>query len=251
MAKTKLDFVPSNPLRKERKIMVRFPRRSLKKVRQLMTKYEVKSMQALFDSLVIGGLVFRRAEIIEFIRKHRPEYERIHKLHNLAKIGKAEKPEVLDMYGINMAMYNADHVAFKGYIVEENIKQQWVWSILFEDGFAAEEAVIVDLVKRHVKLNISSRKKAIARLSNDEYIRVLPEHDAAQILDQMTLEYDNRQFDDSLAGVIEAKLNLKQKEEEQQEEDILEKDLNDKIRNLRMSRSRRVKDISKPKLDLE
>ena len=247
----KSDFIAKNKLRKERRIMVRFPRRSLQKVRNLIVKYELKGMQDLFDSLVVGGLVFRRSEIIDFIREHRPKYEELHKLNNLSRLGKAKKPEQLEMYGINMVMYNHDHTAFKNYIIEENIKQQWVWTILFEDGFAAEAPPIVALVQRQSKLEITSRKKAVARLANDEYIRVLPTSEAEFILNQLTTEYDNREFDDSLEEVIKAKIALKEAEEAKEEEDLLEKDFDNKIINLRRSRAQKINEISKPKLDLE
>lgn len=251
MAKTIPDFVKNNSIRKEKKIMVRIPERSMPQIKKLMQQYEIKGIQGLFDILIISGVVFRRSEIIEFIRSHKQRYLNVYKQQNLARMGKAKKIVPEKMYGVNLFMYASDFRAFKEYIIEENIKQQWVWSILFEDGFAKEEPCIIDLVNRANKLNISGRKKAIARLANDEYVSVLPEELANKILDQLTEEYDESKFDDSIEAAIESRLKLAEKEKEAQEEIEIDMELANKIRALRAGRSMKIAHIIKPVLDSE
>lgn len=251
MPLSKQDFVRNNSIRKEKKIMVRVPEKFMPTIKKLMQKYELKGIQALFDILVISGLVFRRAEIVEFVRANKNKYLETYKQQCLSRIGKAPKVEVEKMYGVNLFMYASDFRAFKEYIIEENIKQQWVWNILFADGFAQEESCVIDLINRSKELNISERKKAIARLSKDEYVSVLPEDIAGKILDQLTEEYDERIFDDSIEAAIESRLKLKEKEQEEQEEAELDLDLKNKISALRTSRNKAMNNISKPMLDKE
>jgi hypothetical protein len=251
MAKTKPDFVRNNSVRKEKRIMVRIPERSMIQIKKLMNQYQLKGIQALFDILIISGIVFRRVEIIEFIRSHKEKYLEVYKQQNLARMGLAEKIEPEKMYGVNMFMYTSDFVAFKNYVIEENIKQQWVWSILFEDGFSKEEPCIIDLINRSKQLDISGRKKAIARLSKDEYVSVLSPDVANKILDQLTEEYDESKFDDSIEAAIESRLKLKEKEKEAEEEAEIDMELTNKIREVRLSRGRQMSNISKPVLDNE
>ncbi len=238
-------------LRKERKVMIRIPEHFMPQIKTLFTKYELKGIQYLFDILIVGGIVFRRKEIIQFIRDNKQKYKDLNTQYNLSKLGVVDKIKSPKMYGVNVAMYNADHRAFKDYILEENIKQQWIWEILFVDGFNNEEKCVIDLIERSKALKLSSRKKAIARLSNDEYITALPTQEANRILNQLTTEYDERSFDDSIEQAIESRLQLRAKELAKKEDKELDDGLNKKIMSLRMSRAKQMQDISKPNLDID
>lgn len=241
---------PRKEVKKQKKIMVRFPKRSLKKVRTLINEQELKGIQALFDILVISGVVFRRGEIIDFIRENVPKYQERNKQVNLAKFGKVEKPPKIPMYGVTLAMYTADYVAFKNFVVEENIKQQWIFNILFEDGFANEEKCIMDLIERSKKLDISNRKKAIARLANDEYIIALAPEEANVILEQMTDEYDSKKFDDSLEEEIKSKIELQEillRENIKDEDDEEDFEFSQKLKSIRKNREQQIKNLIKPK----
>ena len=249
----KHDFTKvTNPeLRKEKKVMIRIPRRAMPTIKKLFIDHEIKGMQFLFDALIVSGICFRRAEILEFVREHVPRYKAESVQRNLAKFGKAEPLPKIDMYGCNMTMYHADHQALKHYVQEENIKQQWLWGILFEDGFAKEEKCIIDIIDRAKSLKLSSRKKAIARLSNDEYVVALPPNVAQGMLDQLTSEYDQRIFDPSIEAAIESKLQLTEKQKAEKEDDELEDDLSKKIASLRKHRAAEMTKLSKPDLEID
>lgn len=242
----------TNPdFRKQKKIMVRIPKSEMPKLKKLLKKYEIKGIQYLFDMLVIGGICFRRPEILKFVREHVPKYKEETIQRNLARLGKAEKLPKIPMHGYTASMYLSDNKVFHEYIIEENIKQQWLWNILFLDGFVAEEKCIIDLIERAKTLKISSRKKAIARLSEDEYVTTLPPNEAQRLLDQLTQEYDTKTFDKSLEAVIESKLELDEQLRAQREEEELDFELNKKIHNLRQSRSAKINHIVKPDLNVD
>ena len=246
MGKGKKEF-KKRSLTKDKKVMVRFPRRSLKIIKKKIQEHELKSMQELFDCMIISGIVFRKKEILEFVRENVPKYQKISAQEKLSRLGKAEKPPKIDMYGVNMTMYNNDYLAFKNYIVEENIQQQWLWNILFEDGFSMDEPCIIDLVERAKKLEINSRKKAIARLTNDEYITTLSTVEADKILEKITEEYDNKKFDASLEAIIESKIELEKSVKNLEDEEDLDSELAKKMENLRRSRGVKIQHLTKPK----
>lgn len=242
--------VTSPNLRKQKKVMLRVPEDVMPTIKKLMIKYDIKGMQYLFDMLVVSGICFRREEILKFVRKQIPKYKEENTKRNLAKLKKKKMPKK-KMYGYVASMYTSDNKTFHEYILEENIKQQWLWNALFVDGFAAEEKCIIDLVKRAKTLNLSSRKKAIARLSDDEYITTMPLEDARALLDKITKEYDQKIFDDSIESLVEAKLQIKAKQKAREEEDELEAALHEKISAIRKNRNKQIKKIIEPDLNID
>lgn len=235
-------------IRKERQVMFRLPKDKMDELKKLINKYELSSMQELFDYLIVSGIVFRKPEILDFIRKYKKKYKKRSRQERLSRLKKAKRPNMpktTDLYSRNVHMYHEDYKAFKDYIIEENIAQQWVFNILFIDGFLKEEPAIINLITRARDLEINKRKKAVARLSNDEFVSALSEYDANLIMEKLTEEYDKKEFDPEIQEFISNVLNNKIKEETNDNE--LNTRLEAKLTRLRQSRARSINIITAPR----
>lgn len=233
-------------IRKRKKVMFRIPKESYKQIQKQMNAMDIRGVQELFDYLVISGIVFRKPEVIELIRNNRTKYEEKRKQERLSRLKLAEKPEKVEMFERNVYMYHEDHVAFKDYVIEENITQQNIFNILFIDGFLTKEPSIISLIERAKELEVRSRKQNIARLSNDEYVKSLPLNDASLILDKLTEEYDKREFDPDLQKLV-AEILTSEKSEDEISDDEVERALEEKLKRVRMSRAALINQIAKPR----
>ncbi len=236
-------------LRKDVRLSVRIPKEKYSRLKELFSKHGLRGIQELFDVLVVSGIVFRNAEVIEFVRAGKQKEKDRFSEQSKAKFGWITSDDTLpkaDSVDARCLMYTQDYKAFCDYIIEENIKKQWVWNILLVDGFLAEPPFMIELINKWKSLHITARKKAVVRLANDEYITTLSPADAEKILDEATREYDNRVFDASIEAMIEEKLKIKEKEEEEAEEQELDDALNKKMESLRRSRQAEVDFIVKP-----
>lgn len=233
-------------IKKEKKLTVRFPKDKVDEIKSLCKENGLKGIQELFDVLIVSGLVFRNAKVIEYVREKKQEEKERYRIESMGKLGWSEPVDKQNTWETKCFMYNQDHKAFCDYLIEENIKKQWVWNILLVKGFLAQEPFIIDLINKWKDLKISARKKAVVRLSSDEYITVLPRDDANKILEEATKDYDNRVFDSSIEDMIKERLRSQQKEDQEEEDAELESELNKKIETLRKSRQAEVDFLVKP-----
>lgn len=246
MPKGKHEFrLAESRVRKSKKVMIRFPKNRLADLDKAINDLDLKGIQDAFDSLIVSGIVFRDAKIIEFVDKNRKKYDDIRIQDKLSRLGKAEKPKRPEMYGRNCVMYTKDHKAFKDYIIEKNITQQDVFNILFIDGLADRSEGILAHLKKCRDLEINKRKKAVARLSNDKYVAALPEDDCSVILKKLTEEYDERDFDESIQEfLIKTEEEMREKLDE---DELLNKELQDKMKRLRRARSGKISSLAQPR----
>lgn len=208
----------------------------------LLKKYNLKSFQALYDYLIVSGVVYLKKDILEVVRSRVPEYNERYKQAKLARLGKAEKVD-REVKHVVCMMYDRDFNSLQNFCIEEQIKKFWVIEILFEE-FWKENPIILDHIATCQRLNVTERKKQISRLLNDEYIVVLPEREAEEILDRLTEKYDKRDY----GGLIQEELEAikKRAELKRTEEEVVEDEFNKKLKNLRMSRTRAVNAIAEP-----
>jgi hypothetical protein len=224
-------------IKKSRKINVKLPEERYSALKAKIKEHGLTGLQALFDAVIVGGVVMRRPESIDLIRKHKHKYKEIFKQESLARLGKVEAPIRAKERIVPCFMYNQDFKALNDFVIEENIKRQWIFMCLFIDSFLdGDEEGIKTLIKRHKDLSVGKRKAAIARLSNDKFIKTLPMEDAESILVQMTKEYDEKKFDASLSELINFSIEAKKKAQEKNEEAEEDEEFNRKIRSIEFSK---------------
>lgn len=233
----------SEQLRKSKKLLCKIPKDIKEKIdNELMEKYSVNSYQAIFDYLVISGVVYFNREIIGLIDDNISEFIERDKLAKLARLKKCDPPEYPDYHSNTFHMYPKDFKGFKDFVIEKNYSQQWVFEILFRE-FAKENPIIVDFLKRGKDLDVRKRKKQVARLSEDEWVKRLSEDDSKIILAQLTENYDNNKFSEHLQAEIDKFLETAQTEADEglDEEEI---EFLKRLESSRMSRSFSIRKIS-------
>lgn len=227
------EFSLNSGPKKNKKIHFRVPLSKVDALREKIKANGLRGTQHFFDALIISGIVMRRPEAIELIRKYKPKYKEIFKQESLHRLKGTPKPEQEDGLFITVFMYKQDFMALNDFVVEENIKRQWVFNILFIDSFLDnEEEGVMKLIERYKSLKISKRKAAIARLANDKYVDTLDKDDAEMILEQMTKEYDEKIFDASLESMIKFSIETKEKARLKNAESEEEELFNAKVREL-------------------
>lgn len=217
-------------------------------IEKLIKKLELRGYQVLFDYLVVSGVVFLKREIIEIINEHADFYRERSKKASLARL-KKEKTDHPEMKQVIVTMYQQDMDALNRFCVEQNLKKYWIFEILMRE-FAKENPVLLAHIDNCKKLNIATRKKQLARLGKEEYIKVLSPIDAESILERNTENYDKAKFSKLLQQEINdilARSNkaLFQFKVEEKQEDILEA----KIRSLRKERIAAEAEITEPVID--
>lgn len=226
---------------------MKLPVATYKKIKdELLDKYDIKGFQTLYDYLIISGIVYLKKDIVELVRIRVPEYTARYKQAKLARLGKAAKPELGDIQHVVCMMYDRDVDSFNKFCIEENIKKFWIIDILM-DEFSKENPLLIEHIKTCQKLNITERKKQVSRLLNDEYIVVLPERDANEILEMLTNKYDNMEY----GGLLQQEIHdaLKLAENKQTEEEEVEDVFASKLHRLRQARARAVQAITEPVID--
>lgn len=246
------EFKINSGLKKNKKIHIKLPADKFEALRAKVKGTKLKGMQYFFDAVIVGGVVMRRPEAIELIRKYKQKYKDIFVQQSLARLGKVEKPQIPKQHTIACFLYSQDYKALSDFTIEENIKRQWIFNCLFIDAFLEnDEPAIYSLIDRHIALDIGKRKAAVARLANDKFIHTLDEVDAEAILDQMTKEYDNKKFDASLEELIKFSIQAKNKNLEKNEEAEEDEAFMNKIRSLEVSQAASITQIIKPKQDID
>ena len=213
MSKAKQDFYKNSTLRKSKKVIVRFAKHKNLAIREAIKKHQLKGFQEAFDILVVSGIIFRKPEIINFLRNNSQKYKDYYKQERVARLKKTQF-ERCELRSIVVWMYESDLLALNHFTIEENLKKQWIFRILLEDGLIEEHPDIIELIKNNKELKIASRKKSIARLSNDEYINRLNEEESTIILSKLTEEYDDKKFNIEIDDIIKAKTDLDEIEAE-------------------------------------
>lgn len=211
----------------------------------LLTKYGIKSFQALYDYLIVSGLTYLKKDIVDLARSRIPEYTERYKRHNLAKLGKGPPEPAVEMKTLTVFMYDRDYEAFNKFVIEEKTaKKFWLVQILMEE-FVAENPIIINHIKDCQKHKVTERKQQVSRLINDEYILILGEREADELLERMTERYDNRQFDSTIITAEIDKI-AKAAKKKHYEEVEAEEDFNEKLKSIRFKRTQKVQALIEP-----
>lgn len=228
---------------KSKKMIAKIPREILDKIRnEVMPKYGMKSLQEIFDYIIVSGIVYLDSAVVKYVDERIGPYRERFKEIQLARL-KREKVEMPDYHKTNFMMFPSEYDMFCKFLVEKNYKQQWVYEIIFH-GFAEEEPILIKLITKGQRNNVRERKKTVARIANDEWVVALPGDEAAQILEQLTEKYENRKFDQSIQGdidrfIIEAKAKLEEDEE-------IDLEINRKAREAKNARAALARTVTQP-----
>lgn len=229
----------SSSIKKTSREIVRFDKTKLPLLKKLLIKYKLQGFQQLFDYVVISGIVFRRPEILSLVRENVDKYKKYFNEERMARLKGVDFQRVILHQNVGK-LYPNDQIALNEFVVEENVRKQWLFRILIEDGFLMEHSSVIDLIKKSQDADITKRKKTIARLLDDKYIQRLSLEDSNVILEKLTEEYDKNIFDDSFESVLKFKTELNETLASQQEEEEFEKEFEKKLANLRKSRAREI-----------
>lgn len=226
---------------------MKIPVKTYEKIKnELLKKYDIKGFQALFDYLVVSGVVYLKKDVIEIIRSRKQEYIERYRQEKLSKFGRAPKPIVEPVKQIVCMMYEKDAFALNNFVIEEkDIKKFWIFEILM-DEFAKENPVLIEHIKNCQKLKVNERKKQLSRLMNDEYVIVLHPKDQETILDMLTKKYDEREQGLLQHEVLEA---LSEEEKKDMEENDFDAAFASRITRLRNARAAAREGILKPVID--
>jgi hypothetical protein len=201
--------------------------------RSLFEEFKIEGFQQLFDFLVVSGLIYFKREIIELIDENSGKLKERKKNVN----GEGRKTTLLTFH-----MYPSDSAALDRFLIEKDIRKFWVTEILFK-AFSEKNKSVIDHIKQCQELDVTNRKKQIVRLLNDEYIDVLPENDAEQLLVSFTEKYDKREFGENLQEEV---LKFLSKRAVREEKEVEEKEsFDDKMERIRQAR-KRLENIIEP-----
>lgn len=168
----------------------------MKKVKELLPVYNIKSFQALFEYLIVSGAVYLKRDIIQLIRDRTVEVRKKYTEMNLKKFKKEHTKETPKIK-LNPSMYERDYEAFAKFVIEENTKKYWVIEILLEE-FSKENPIIIDHIKQCQSLNVLERRKQVDRVADQQYVYLLDHVEASKILDRNTKKYDKKEFKEHL-----------------------------------------------------
>lgn len=232
-------------LRKNKKQIVKIPVEVNKKIKEeLLEKYGLKSYQALFDYLVVSGVVFLRPEVIKIVDDNIQEYIERDKKAKLSRFGKIEAPEFPEYCTPKtFQMYLKDFKTFSDFAIERNYAKQWIMEILFSE-FSKENEDLIALISKAQKLNVRKRKKQVARLLDDEWITCFSPEESKEMLAQFTENYESGNLDSLIQEEI-YKLNVRKRERESEEEE--EAQFQKKMENLRSARHKRAGHLMTPR----
>ncbi len=240
------DFVkPTGPLKKGKREIVRYDKEKKPLIYAMFKKYNLSGFQQFFDYTIISGVIYQRPEILELVRNSVDKYKKYFNEERMARLkGTPFKRVVLAQ--IVAQLYQNDQEALNRFVIEMNIRKQWLFRIMLEDGLVAESPAVIDLIKRCQDANITERKKTVARLLDDKYVSRLSIEDSDAILSKLTEEYDNQIFDDTFEALMKFKTDLNEKLASQKEEEEFDKEFEERLQNLRKSRARNANVLLEP-----
>lgn len=228
--------------KKDKRVMIRLPQKQYEKIVPLMEKYEIKTFQELYDLLVVSGICLREPVVLDYVTKHVGKYEEESRKKRMDSLnGKKAKKE--KTHAQNCTMYSSDKLALDNYVTDKNIKKSWLFKVLLCDAFISEDEKIIEYIQRLKEKDVISRKKQIARLSNDNYVETIDEETSFDILKKMTENYDKRRFSEDIQEDIIQILTGQDKKERQEEEE-LEDEFQKKLKYIRQKRTKAVNKIA-------
>lgn len=246
---TKHEFVreTTEHLRKSKRENIRIPEENYKDVRLALNDLNL-TFQKIYDYCVVGGLVMRRPEMIEFIRKHVDKYRKRSAEERVTRFkGKKEVKFKDTCHNIWVMAYDYDFKAFNDYIIEENIRKSWVFDCLIFDGLLVRDPVFLEMIERNKSMGVNKRKQAVARLSKDPFVSTLTDVESEKLMDLFTKEYDQKKYDQSLYPEHVAK-NIDW--EESDEDKALDEELNALFQKRRVAHNR-INKLLEPVDDVE
>lgn len=229
---------------KTKRVSAKIPKDLWKKIGPLKKKYNIKSNQAIFDYLVVSGVIYFDRPIIELIDSELGFFIERNTQMQLSKLGKCDPPEMPETHFTNFLLYPKDLKALNDFCIEKNSAKQWIFEILFR-AFVEEREEVISLILKNQGLKVRERKKQIARLAEDKWVKILPADDQKAILDKLTRSYEERSFDTSLQSEIDE--IIRKKAQEMSEERILEEELNKKIQSMRLERTNEMNRLAAPR----
>lgn len=233
---------------KNKKQAAEFPESIIFQIQEGINELELKSWQNLFDYLIVSGVIYLKREIIEMIEVDSSFYRERFKKMSLAKLNK-EKVEFPKTKKYIFLMYPNDFEALAKFCVEKNVKKFWIFEILFK-RFAQKDPVLIQHVSQCKKFNVSQRKKKIDKLMKVEYISMLSERDANEILERNTTKYDNNEFSGLLQVELKDIMNRTSKAAIAEKIRLSEEEaFNQKINRLRTQRNKEVDRIADEYID--
>lgn len=211
---------------------------------KILKKYGIKSFQAVFDYIIIGGVLYFNRGIMDIVNENIEVYRERNVKSKLARMGKCEAPEFPKYKHVNFFMYEKDAKGLADFAIEKNCAKQWLVEILF-GALADENPVVIDFIKRGQGLNVRSRKKQVARIVEDEWIKILPERESLQILMQLTENFDKKSFNSNIQGEID---KLIEERDERMDLDLEEDRIfAEKMKTMRKMREKQVDELSEPR----
>lgn len=239
-----------NALHKSKKVKFYLPTECWPALKAKFKEKNLRGLQELFDAAVVGGIVMRRPEAINLVRKYKQKYKDI--TFDMTRQRFAGTYERQDRMPVFCFMYSHDFKALIDFVAEENIKRQWIFNALFLDSFLHnDEKELYDLIDRHKNLKIGKKKAAISRLTNDKYIVSLSEEDANAILEQMTREYDEKKFGTSIESLISTSEAIKKRIEEKNAEIEEDREFNKKVNSIHSTRAPSIRKLTTPDEDID
>lgn len=231
-------------IKKDKQIAIRLPEETLKEIKKQLPFDGLKTFQQLFDYLIVSGIVFRKPEVIDLIRKHKEKYRQISVQEKLSRLGKAPKLPTVKMKTTIAQLYRADFMAFKQFCLEESVTQANIFRILFIEGFLGRDEGLLKMINKAKELQVEKRTKTIARLTNDEYVFALDVDETKTILEELTANYDNREnFSEEIQQFIFQRMS------EKDEDVVLEEELDRKLARLRKERTKKINKLIEEALD--
>lgn len=232
----------STAFTKNKRVLLKIPVDVFEKLKPLKKKYGIKSNQEIFDHLFVSGIIYFDRRLIEMVEKEIDFYKDRDVQSKLARLNKVDPPEYPEYKNGNYHLYPKDAKALNDFVIEKNWAKQWIAEILFSK-FVEEDETVISLIERNKKLKVRSRKKQIARLAEDKWVKGLSLEDRKMILGQLTENYESRIFNSPIQHEVDRLITEKQ--EKIEEEDEIDKMLNDKIKSVKMSRAREIDFLSR------
>lgn len=189
------DAIPRSTT-KDRKVDLPFPREDWILVKEKAFGMNLK-MQALWDILMVQGLVYRTPIVLEMIERYAPKYHKaqceLNKLvierqpfkdHWFWQMNNGRKAEP------RFFLFSHDYLAIRHFSTDKRIAVRHIIWALFIDAFLSNDPDFDKFIKEAQSSRSFKKKKVIQRLVRDDYISALSVVESEKLLEQLTLEYD-------------------------------------------------------------
>lgn len=229
-------------LRKNKKVMLRLPKKHMPEIRSLMKERGIEKVQHLYDHFIVSGIVLRNPVVLDFFEENIQKYKDRAKESNMKRL-QGEKAKKGEMYQVNCVMYPNDKVMLDRFVTDKNCKKSHLFELLLYEAFTAGNEEIDKFIESLQVRDVSRRKKAIARLSKDSYVEQLDESTRSSLLNKFTEKYDEeveraaRHAQELIEAIVE---------DEESEEDEIDRELNEKMKMLRRLRTREANKLAQP-----